>query len=92
MTHQKRQNHKKIRLLSEAEYTQNFSNSLLEIGDIGTVVFVYKQQKGYEVEFMTLTGETVAVISVLPSQVRTIRDREIAHIRAISPKISLDSK
>ncbi len=51
----------------------------LEIGDIGTVVFVYKQQKGYEVEFMTLTGETVAVVSVLPSQVRTIRDREIAH-------------
>ncbi|MEI6064854.1 MAG: DUF4926 domain-containing protein, partial [Pseudanabaena sp. ELA748] len=46
----------------------------LEIGDIGTVVFVYKQQKGYEVEFMTLTGETVAVVSVLPSQVRTIRD------------------
>ena len=55
-----------------------------EIGDIGTVVFVYKQQKGYEVEFMTLTGETVAVISVLPSQVRSIRDREIAHVRAIA--------
>ena len=47
----------------------------LEIGDIGTVVFVYKQQKGYEVEFMNLTGDTVAVVSVLPSQIRTIRDR-----------------
>jgi hypothetical protein len=56
----------------------------LEIGDIGTVVFVYKQHKCYEVEFITLTGETVAVVSMLPSQIRTIRDREIAHVRAIA--------
>jgi hypothetical protein len=28
------------------------------------VVFVYKQQKGFEVEFMNLTGEIVAAASV----------------------------
>jgi hypothetical protein len=26
----------------------------------------------------------LAVVSVLPSQIRTIRDREIAHVRAIA--------
>ena len=56
----------------------------LEVGDIGTVVFLYKQNKGYEVEFKTLSGETVAVVTLLALQVRRIRDREIAHVRAIA--------
>ena len=73
-----------IKELDRVALADRIDEADLEIGDIGTVVFVYKQQKGYEVEFMTLTGETVAVISVLPSQVRSIRDREIAHVRVIA--------
>ena len=63
-----------IKELDRVVLADRIDEADLEIGDIGTVVFVYKQQKGYEVEFMTLTGETVAVVSVLPSQIRTIRD------------------
>jgi hypothetical protein len=33
---------------------------------------------------MTLDGETVAVVSLLPSQVRPIGRREIAHARAVT--------
>lgn len=73
-----------IKELDRVVLADRIDEAGLEIGDIGTVVFVYKQQKSYEVEFMTLTGETVAVVSVLPSQVRTIRDREIAHVRVIA--------
>ena len=73
-----------IKELDRVVLADRIDEADLEIGDIGTVVFIYKQQKGYEVEFMTLTGETVAVVSVLPSQVRTNRDREIAHVRAIA--------
>ncbi len=73
-----------IKELDRVVLADRIDEADLEIGDIGTVVFVYKQQKGYEVEFMTLTGETVAVVSVLPSQIRNIRDREIAHVRAIA--------
>ncbi|MFM7888374.1 MAG: DUF4926 domain-containing protein [Pseudanabaena sp.] len=73
-----------IKELDRVVLADRIDEADLEIGDIGTVVFVYKQQKGYEVEFMTLTGETVAVVSVLPSQIRAIRDREIAHLRAIA--------
>jgi hypothetical protein len=53
-------------------------------GDIGTIVLVHGDGKGYEVEFMTLDGETVAIISLLPSQVRPIGRREIAHARPVT--------
>jgi hypothetical protein len=55
----------------------------LEHGDIGTVVLVHQGGKGYEVEFVTLDGETVAVVSLLASQVRPIGPREIAHARTV---------
>ena len=55
----------------------------LKRGDMGSVVLVHGKEKGYEVEFMTLDGETVVVTSLLASQVRPIGEREIAHARAI---------
>lgn len=33
----------------------------LRRGDIGTVVLIHRGGKGYEVEFTTLNGETVAL-------------------------------
>jgi len=51
---------------------------------IGTIVLVHGDGKGYEVEFMTLDGETVGDISLLPSQVRPIGRREIAHARPVT--------
>jgi hypothetical protein len=54
----------------------------LKAGDVGTVVLVHGPQ-GYEVEFMTLDGETVAVTSLQASQVRPISTREVAHVRSI---------
>ena len=56
----------------------------LKKGDLGTVVLVHRDGKGYEVEFVTLDGETVAVISMVPSQVRPIGRREIAHAREVT--------
>ncbi len=56
----------------------------LEAGDIGTVVLEHGDGKGYEVEFVTLDGETVAVVSLFPSQVRPIGRGEIAHARLVA--------
>ena len=50
--------------------------------DLGTVVMAHGD-KGFEVEFMTLDGETMAVISLTADQVRPIGRREIAHARAV---------
>lgn len=55
----------------------------LQRGDIGTVVLVHEEGKGYEVEFATLSGETVAVVTLLASQVRPAHKREIAHAREL---------
>jgi len=56
----------------------------LEKGDIGTVVLIHQNQKGYEVEFITLEGETLVVISLFPSQIRTVQKREIPHVRLVA--------
>lgn len=53
----------------------------LEAGDVGTVVFVHNDGQAFEVEFMTLEGETVAVATVEASQVRPVGERDITHAR-----------
>ena len=55
----------------------------LQAGDIGTVVHIHQAGAGYEVEFMTLAGETVAIATLLPTQVRPIAKRDIAHVRQL---------
>ena len=54
----------------------------LKRGDVGTVVLVHVGA-GYEVEFMTLDGETLAVVSLREEQLRPIGRREIAHARLV---------
>lgn len=53
----------------------------LKRGDIGTVVLVHQAGKGYEVEFTTLDGETVAIVTLMNNQVRPSKPREITHVR-----------
>jgi hypothetical protein len=53
-------------------------------GDIGTVVLVHRGGEGFEVEFMTLDGETVAVVTLEASRVRPISPMEIAHARSVA--------
>ena len=53
-------------------------------GDIGTVVLMHGRGEGFEVEFVSLDGETVAVVSLLKHQVRSIGRREIAHARPLA--------
>jgi Domain of unknown function (DUF4926) len=55
----------------------------LHAGDLGTVVLVHKHG-GYELELITLDGETVAVMSLSPEQVRPVGRREIAHARLVT--------
>ena len=55
----------------------------LRAGDLGTVVLVHSHG-GYEVEFMTLDGETVAVVSLSPDQVRPVGGWEMAHARLVT--------
>jgi hypothetical protein len=62
--------------------TSDLPDHGLTRGDVGTVVMVHAAG-GYEVEFMTLDGETVAVVSLAAEKVRPIGRREIAHARSL---------
>lgn len=70
--------------LESVVLTADLAEYGLERGDIGTIVLVHRGGKGYEVEFVALDGETVAVASVLAAQVRPVARREIAHARAVT--------
>jgi hypothetical protein len=70
-----------VRELDAVVLTEDLPEFGLEAGDVGTVVLVHGYEDGYEVEFMTLTGETIAVVSALPAQVRAVGSGEIAHTR-----------
>ena len=56
----------------------------LEKGDVGTVVLVHRGGEGYEVEFITYSGETIAVVSLFANQVRTTEKKELPHVRAVA--------
>ena len=56
----------------------------LEVGDVGTVVLVHEGGRGYEVEFVTLAGDTHAVTTLTAEQVRPIDRHEIALARSVA--------
>jgi hypothetical protein len=52
-------------------------------GDLGTAVLVHKGGHAFEVEFVTLDGETVVVTTLRTSQVRPARGHEITRVRML---------
>ena len=63
--------------------TKNLPAEGLEAGDVGTVVHLHKGGAAYEVEFMTLTGETVAIVTLRAGEVRPLNRRDLAHTREL---------
>ncbi|MBX7245402.1 MAG: DUF4926 domain-containing protein [Candidatus Sumerlaeaceae bacterium] len=61
--------------------TEGLPEDRLTAGDVGTVVQVYQGGAGYEVEFMTLAGRTVAVATVTASQIRAVNPSDLVHVR-----------
>lgn len=57
------------------------TNERLRIGDVGTILTVYSDGRAFEVEFVTLTGELIAMETLLPHQIRTVRASEVMAVR-----------
>lgn len=53
----------------------------LKEGDMGAVVNVYGNGHAAEVEFLTATGKTVALVTLKSSDVRRVRKNDILHVR-----------
>jgi len=70
-----------IKELDSVVLTTNLPEHGLSTGDLGTVVLVHEGGKDCTVEFMTLAGKTIAVVTLLANQIRQIAKDEIAHAR-----------
>ena len=55
----------------------------LKAGDVGTIVLVHAGGAGYEVEFVALDGETIAVVTLAAAELRPVGRREIVHARPL---------
>jgi Domain of unknown function (DUF4926) len=73
-----------IKELDRVALDRDFPEHGLARGDLGTVVHVYPAGKAYEVEFLTLTGGTIGVVTLEAKDVRPVRESEIAHARQVA--------
>lgn len=64
--------------------TQDIKEYSLKKGDIGAVVNVYNNGEGFEVEFVTAKGKTVALLTLTPSDLRPMANDEILHVRGVT--------
>jgi len=63
--------------------TEDLPEYQLKAGDVGMVLHVYPGDAGYEVEFVSLTGELIALVALHAHQVRRIDTHEIASARRV---------
>jgi hypothetical protein len=73
-----------IKELDPVVLTKGLPEHGLRAGDVGWVVMIHAGGAGYEVEFVTLTGETVSVVTVPAETVRPVAAKEIAHARSVA--------
>jgi hypothetical protein len=73
-----------IKELDSVVLTTDLPEHGLSAGDIGTAVLVHEGGQGCTVEFMTLAGHTIAVVTLLANQIRQIAKDEIAHARHVA--------
>lgn len=75
-----------IKELDQIVLTEDLPEHGLRAGDVGTVVLVHGEGAGYEVEFVALDGETIAVTTLFANQLRPIAKREVTSARRIDPR------
>jgi hypothetical protein len=56
----------------------------LRAGDVGAVVHVHAGGPAFELEFVTFTGRTIAVVMVEAAQVRPVGNRDVSHVRELA--------
>ena len=73
-----------IKELDPVVLTKSLPEHGLRAGDVGWVVMVHAAGAGFEIEFVTLSGATVSVVTVPAEGVRPVRAKEIAHARRVA--------
>lgn len=78
----------RFELYSDVFLTRDIGEGGLRAGDVGTVVERHAvpsaREEGYAVEFFDMTGDTVAVVTVRASALRTPTQADRPAVRALS--------
>ena len=67
--------------------TTDIDEEGLKSGDAGTIVHMYPGGDAFIVEFMTLDGDTVALVDILPSQARPVTNKDVTHARTVEASV-----
>ncbi len=73
----------KIKTLDTVVLQKNLPKFGLKIGDIGAVVEIYEPD-GIEVEFVTGSGQTQALVTMRVSDVRPVTGTDILAVRSLN--------
>lgn len=74
----------KFKELETVILTHDIKEHDLRKGDMGAVVHVYEGGKAAEVEFVTATGKTVALVTLDSPDVRDIGQNDLLHVRGFA--------
>jgi len=77
-----------IRELDLIVLSHNIDEYGLKVGDVGPVVHCYNDSVGFEVEFVTAEGKTVAVLTLTNKDIRPFKHAEILHSREVSSLVT----
>ena len=72
-----------LKELDRIVLTADIEEEGLKAGDAGTIVHMYPGGDAFIVEFLSLDGDTIALVDVLPSQARPVTSRDITHARSV---------
>ena len=75
---------KEIIELSNVALTCELPEYGLLVGDVGTIVHTYPDNKAYEVEFVSGQGETLALVQLSHNKVRSLNRHEILQVRSLA--------
>ena len=73
-----------LQVLETVVLTKDLPEYGLRSGDLGAVVQT-DEPDGLEVEFVTASGRTQALVTVTTADVRAVRDEDLIAVRSVSP-------
>lgn len=75
---------RKFRELETIVLTRDIKEHGLKEGDMGAVVNVYDGGNAAEVEFVTATGRTIALVTLKASDIRSTKSDDVLHVRGFA--------
>lgn len=74
--------------LEVVELTHDIKERRLKEGERGTIVEIYNDGEAYEVEFVTPNGRTIALLTLMPTDIRSTLNKVEYFSHGINPPVS----